>query len=96
MSESMLKVQLPDGSLKELPSGSSAADLAASIGAGLARAAVAATVNGELWDLNRPLPDEASVAIVTRSDEAPRCLEDHSPSESPNRMRCPPSRIVGC
>ncbi|MBT8460898.1 MAG: TGS domain-containing protein, partial [Gemmatimonadetes bacterium] len=69
MSESMLRVSLPDGSLKELPAGSSAADLATSIGPGLARAAVAAKVEGELWDLNRPLPDGAVVAIVTRGDD---------------------------
>ena len=69
MSDSMLRVSLPDGSLKELPARSSAADLAAAIGPGLARAAVAAKVEGELWDLNRPLPDGATVAIVTRGDD---------------------------
>jgi threonyl-tRNA synthetase len=63
-----IQVQLPDGSTKTLPGGSTAGDLAASIGPGLARAAVAATVNGELVDLGRPLPDGAGVAIVTRSD----------------------------
>jgi threonyl-tRNA synthetase len=60
--------------VKELSPGSSAADLAASIGAGLARAAVAAKVNGELWDLGRPLPDGAEVAIVTRGDADPDAL----------------------
>ena len=70
----MLRVTLPDGSVKELPAGSSAGDLAASIGAGLARAAVAAKVDAELWDLNRPLPDGAAVAIVTRSDDDPDAL----------------------
>ena len=69
MSDSILRVSLPDGSVKNLPAGSSAADLAASIGPGLARAAVAAKVEGELWDLNRPLPDGADVAIVTRGDD---------------------------
>jgi len=70
----MLRVTLPDGSVKELPAGSSAGDLAASIGAGLARAAVAAKVDAELWDLNRPLPDGAAVAIVTRGDDDPDAL----------------------
>jgi threonyl-tRNA synthetase len=56
MSDSKLRVSLPDGSVKDLPPGSSSADLAASIGPGLARAAVAARVDGELWDLNRPRP----------------------------------------
>ena len=69
MSDSSLRVSLPDGSTKELPTGSSAADLAAAIGPGLARAAVAAKVDGELWDLDRPLPDGAEVAIVTRGDD---------------------------
>ena len=70
----MLRVSLPDGSVKELSPGSSAADLAASIGPGLARAAVAARVNDELWDLGRPLPDGAAVAIVTRGDDDPDAL----------------------
>jgi threonyl-tRNA synthetase len=74
MSESSLTVRLPDGSSKGLPAGSSAGDLARAIGPGLARAAVAATVDGELWDLNRPLPDGAEVSIVTRSDEDPDAL----------------------
>ncbi len=70
----MLRISLPDGSVKELPTGASAADLAASIGPGLARAAVAAKVDGELWDLNRPLPDDSAVAIVTRGDDDPDAL----------------------
>jgi len=70
----MLRISLPDGSVRELPTGASAADLAASIGPGLARAAVAAKVDGELWDLNRPLPDDSTVAIVTRGDDDPDAL----------------------
>ncbi len=70
----MLKISLPDGSVKELRTGASAADLAASIGPGLARAAVAAKVDGELWDLNRPLPDDSTVAIVTGGDDDPDAL----------------------
>jgi threonyl-tRNA synthetase len=56
---------LPDGTSKELPDGATGADLAASIGAGLARAALAVKVDGELRDLARPLPDGAQVEIVT-------------------------------
>jgi len=74
MGESRISVTLPDGSSKRLPRGSSAADLAAAIGPGLARAAVAARVNGVLTDLSAPLPDGAEVAIVTRSDEDPDAL----------------------
>ncbi|MFW6088857.1 MAG: threonine--tRNA ligase [Gemmatimonadota bacterium] len=74
MSEQSISVRLPDGSPRELPAGSSAADLAADIGPGLRRAAVAARVDGELRDLGRPLPDEADVAIVTRRDDDPDAL----------------------
>ena len=64
---------LPDGSRKELPDGATGADLAASIGAGLARAALAVKVDGELRDLGRPLPDGATVEIVT--DRSPESLD---------------------
>ncbi|HEX6849985.1 MAG TPA: threonine--tRNA ligase [Candidatus Polarisedimenticolaceae bacterium] len=63
-----IRVKLPDGSQRELPSGSTAADLAASIGRRLAKDAVVARVDGALADLRRPLPDGASVAIVTPGD----------------------------
>ena len=64
---------LPDGTSKELPDGASGADLAASIGAGLARAALAVKVDGEVRDLTRPLHDGDQVAIVTSRD--PESLE---------------------
>src|SRR3954463_3341742 len=63
---------LPDGTRKELDDGATGADLAASIGAGLARAALAVKVDGELRDLARPLPDGARVEIVT--DRSPDAL----------------------
>ncbi len=63
-----MHVVLPDGTEKELPEGSSGADLAASIGAGLARAALAVKVDGEVRDLARELQDGAQVAIVTTRD----------------------------
>jgi len=74
MNEPQISITLPDGSSKRLPRGSSAGDVAAAIGPGLARAAVAARVNGLLTDLSAPLPDGAEVAIVTRSDEDPDAL----------------------
>jgi len=62
---------LPDGTHKELDDGATGADLAASIGAGLARAALAVKYDGEVHDLHAPLPDGARVEIVTeRSPEA--------------------------
>jgi threonyl-tRNA synthetase len=62
---------LPDGTQLDLPEGATGADAAAAIGAGLARAALAIQVDGELHDLARPLPDGASISIVTnRSPES--------------------------
>jgi threonyl-tRNA synthetase len=60
-----ITVTLPDGSPLELSDGATGADAAAAIGPGLARAALAVYVDGELRDLSRPLPDGASVAILT-------------------------------
>ncbi len=74
MNEPPISITLPDGSSKRLPRGSIAADVAAAIGPGLARAAVAARVNDVLTDLSTVLPDGAQVAIVTRSDEDPDAL----------------------
>ena len=74
MSDQMISVRLPDGSDKQLPVASTGADLAASIGPGLARAAVAVTVDGELRDLGRPLADGDVVSIVTRTDDSEEAL----------------------
>jgi len=62
---------LPDGTQLDLQDGATGADAAAAIGAGLARAALAVKVDGELRDLSAPLPDGARLEIVTgRSPEA--------------------------
>lgn len=68
MADESIQVRLPDGSPVEAPRGSSAADIAASIGPGLARAALAAVVNGETVDLGRPLPEDSEVRILTSRD----------------------------
>src|SRR5688500_11358291 len=73
-----ISVKLPDGSEKSLPSGATAADLAASIGKRLAKAAVAAKVNGVECDLERPLPEGAEVAIVTSDSDEGRHVLRHS------------------
>ena len=63
-------VKLPDGSDKELPSKSTGHDLAASIGAKLAKDSVAVVINGEQKDLSDTLPNKAEVSIITiNSDE---------------------------
>ena len=69
MSE-MITISLPDGSAREMPLGSTPADVAAAIGPGLAKAALAARVDGELVDLSRPFTGDAALALVTSRDEA--------------------------
>src|SRR5213083_282817 len=68
-----IRVTLPDGSEKRVPAGSTGADLAKAIGPGLAKAALAVRVNGNVWDLTRPLPDGAKLTILT--DKDPQALE---------------------
>ena len=65
----MFKIALPDGSVREMPEGSTPADVAAAIGPGLAKAALAARVDGELRDLNRPFDGDSTLALVTSRDE---------------------------
>jgi threonyl-tRNA synthetase len=73
-----MRVTLPDGSERELPDGATGADLAASIGPGLARAALAVrTDDSGLQDLARPLHDGEQVAIITDRDEDSLALIRH-------------------
>src|SRR5438128_877675 len=73
-----ITITLPDGSSRELPAGSTAADLAASIGRGLAKAAVAAALDGREVDLGTELHDGDQVAIVTADTDAGRGVLRHS------------------
>jgi threonyl-tRNA synthetase len=66
----MFKIALPDGSVKEVPEGSTPADVAAAIGPGLAKAALAAKIDGEVRDIMRPFEGDASLALITSRDEA--------------------------
>jgi threonyl-tRNA synthetase len=66
-------IKLPDGSIRTFPRGISGADIAAAIGPGLAKNALAVKIDGTLRDLDLPIEHDASVAIVTRS--APEALE---------------------
>ena len=68
-----VRVTLPDGSAREVPFGTTARGVAESIGPGLARAAVAARVDGAIWDLDRPIERDVSLAILT--DRDPEALE---------------------
>ena len=75
---SEISVSLPDGSSKSVPSGASVRDVAASIGARLAAAALAGRVDGRLVDVTTPVTDNASVEIVTERDPAALDLLRHS------------------
>jgi threonyl-tRNA synthetase len=68
-----ITAKLPDGKPLALPEGATGADAAAAIGPGLAKAALAIRVDGELRDLSAPLPDGAEIAILT--DRDPEALE---------------------
>lgn len=65
----LLKISLPDGSVREVSPGSTPADVAAEIGPGLAKAALAARVNGEVRDLDRPFECDSELALITARDE---------------------------
>jgi threonyl-tRNA synthetase len=73
MPESKLRVELPDGVELELENGATGADAAAAIGAGLAKAALALKVDGDLCDLSVPLADGEKIEVVT--EKSPEALE---------------------
>ena len=65
----MFRIALPDGSVREMPEGSTPADVAAAIGPGLAKAALAARVDGEVRDIMRPFEGDSSLELITSRDE---------------------------
>ncbi len=75
-----IKLTLPDGSVREVASGTTALAVAADIGPGLAKAALAAKINGELFDLTRPITEDADFAILTFKDEEGQHVYWHSAS----------------
>jgi len=66
----LISITLPDGSVREVKTGTTAGEIAAAIGPGLAKAAIAARIDGELRDLDRPIESDAQLALVTNRDEA--------------------------
>jgi len=64
-----INITLPDGNIREFPAGSSGEDIAKSISQGLARNALAVQVDGETWELHRPIHRDAKVAILTWKDQ---------------------------
>ncbi len=75
---STIRITLPDGSVRDLPAGTTGRQLAEQIGPGLARAALAARVDGEVRDLDRPLTRDAPVAILTERDPDALAVLRHS------------------
>ena len=73
-----VKVTLPDGTVLELPAGSAVADVAAAIGPGLAKAALAAEVNGEVVDTQFPIESDAEIRIFTERDAEALAVLRHS------------------
>lgn len=69
VSAAEVRVTLPDGSVRTYASGSTGADVAASIGAGLAKAALAIRLDGVLRDLKTPITSDARLEIVTMKDK---------------------------
>ena len=65
----LVQISLPDGSVRAMERGSTPLDVAAAIGPGLAKAALAARVNGELRDIGRPFECDSELALVTVKDE---------------------------
>jgi len=64
----MIKITLPDGSIREYQQGSTALDVAKSISEGLARKVLAANINGEVWDATRPIDTDANLKLLTWDD----------------------------
>ena len=65
----MPTITLPDGSIREFDGTTSGTEISESIGSGLAKAAVAVRVDGEVWDLNRDIDSDAAIEIITRDSE---------------------------
>ncbi len=70
---SVLEIELPDGTVKEVESGATPYDVAAGIGEGLARQSIAARFNGDLVDMNRPLEASGKLSLITQN--SPDALE---------------------
>jgi threonyl-tRNA synthetase len=75
---SSVKITLPDGSIREFPQGVKGIEIALSISEGLARMALSIEVNGEIWDLSRPINTDASIKIFTWNDKGGKYAFWHS------------------
>ena len=76
----MINITLPDGSRKKAENGSTPMDIAKSISEGLARNVLCASVNGEIWDSNRPINFDAKIILHTWKDKEGKMVFWHSTS----------------
>jgi threonyl-tRNA synthetase len=74
----MIKITLPDGSVREYEKGITAHQVALSISEGLARNVLAAKVNGEVWDATRPINNDAKLVLLTWNDSEGKSTMWHS------------------
>lgn len=74
----MIKIKLPDGSVREYEQGVTAMDVAKSISEGLARHVLAAEVNGEVWDLTRPISEDVNLKLLKWEDQGAKSAFWHS------------------
>ncbi|MGV3762180.1 threonine--tRNA ligase [Parapedobacter sp.] len=74
----MMKITLPDGSVRQYARGTSAMEIAQSISEGLARNVLAAEVNGDVWDASRPIEHDATVRLLTWNDKEGKSTFWHS------------------
>ena len=74
----MIKIHFPDGAQREYAPGTSSFDIAKSISEGLARKILAASVNGQVWDLNRPIYEDASIKFLTWEEKEAKSTFWHS------------------
>ncbi len=74
----MIKITLPDGSVRQVEKGTSSMDIAKSISEGLARNVLSAKVNGEVWDANRPINEDATLQLLTWRDKDGKATFWHS------------------
>ena len=73
-----MKITFLDGSIKEFNKGTSALEIASSISSSLAKKSVCAKINGKLYDLKRPIEEDATLELITKEDPEAQEVLNHS------------------
>lgn len=81
MSDNLINITLPDGSVRQYEKGTTGLQIALSISEGLARNVLAAKVNGEVWDATRPISQDAEVQLLTWNDKEGKSTFWHSSAQ---------------